>query len=215
MHTAEQTGEMITIEKSRLDRIGEVLSYLTLRRFDEELVRIEIANDDDFAVMEAMFNEFAIEYAHAIEENEKMAAERASVIERQRMAISDLSTPIIDIWDDIITLPIIGTVDSQRSMEMTERLLSRISESHVKCVIIDLTGVDLVDTMTADHLIKMIHAARLLGSYCVVSGISPSIAQTLAQLDVDLREFRTLRNLKEGLKECFRYLQSRKKDHER
>lgn len=204
-----QTNEdSVTISRARLERIGEILAHLTVRNFDPEALSIDLANEDEFAVTEAMLNEFTADYSEAIQENERLNAERMEIIERQRMAITDLSTPIIDIWDDIITLPIVGVVDSHRSLEMTERLLTRISETHTKCVIIDLTGVDVVDTMTADHLLKMIRSASLLGSYCVVSGISPSIAQTLVQLDVDLAKLRTVRNLKEGLRACFTYLQS-------
>jgi len=200
-------NDTITISRARLDRIGEVLAYLTVRNFDPRALTIDLSCEDDFAVTEAMLNEFTREYSEAVQENERLNAERMETIERQRLAITDLSTPIIDIWDDIITLPIVGVVDSHRSLEMTERLLTRISETHTKCVIIDLTGVDVVDTMTADHLLKMIRSASLLGSYCVVSGISPSIAQTLVQLDVDLGKLRTVRNLKEALRDCFVQLQ--------
>ncbi len=204
-------NDTITISRARLDRIGEVLAYLTVRNFDPAALTIDLGAEDDFAVTEAMLNEFTREYSEAVQENERLNQERLETIERQRMAITDLQTPIIDIWDDIITLPIVGVVDSHRSLEMTERLLTRISETHTKCVIIDLTGVDVVDTMTADHLLKMIRSASLLGSHCVVSGISPSIAQTLVQLDVDLGRLRTVRNLKEALRDCLVYLHSHKK----
>lgn len=132
----------------------------------------------------------------------RLAEESLQTIERQRMAIADLSAPIIDVWDDILALPIVGLVDTQRSVEVTERLLGRISSSGARAVIVDLTGVDVVDTMTANHLLQMIRAAGLLGAHCVLSGISPQIAQTLVQLDVDLSEMDTVRNLKEALRLC-------------
>ncbi len=133
-----------------------------------------------------------------------LAEHRFETIERQRLAIADLSAPIIDVWDGIIALPVVGLVDSQRSIELTERLLNRIADSGARSVIVDLTGVDLVDTMTANHLLQMIRAASLLGTFSVLSGISPQIAQTLVQLDVDLSEITTVRNLKEALKVCLR-----------
>ncbi len=132
----------------------------------------------------------------------RLAEERMQTIERQRLAITDLSAPIIDVWDDVIALPIVGLVDTQRSVEVTERLLARISSSGARAVIVDLTGVDVVDTMTANHLLQMVGAAKLLGAFCVLSGISPQIAQTLVQLEVDLSEMTTVRNLKEALRIC-------------
>lgn len=129
--------------------------------------------------------------------------EKLATIERQQVAIRALSTPVIEIWEDILTLPLVGVIDSERSAEMTSRLLAAIGETGARCVIVDVTGVDIVDTMTADHLIRMIRAARLLGAYCVLTGLSPDIAQTLVRIGVDLRGIRTLRSLKEGLKACF------------
>lgn len=137
-----------------------------------------------------------------------LAEERLETIERQRLAIADLSAPIIDVWDGILALPVVGLVDTQRSIELTERLLNRIASSGTRSVIVDLTGVDLVDTMTANHLLQMIRAASLLGTFSVLSGISPQIAQTLVQLDVDLSEITTVRNLKEALKVCLRRVMS-------
>jgi rsbT co-antagonist protein RsbR len=127
------------------------------------------------------------------------------------MAIADLSAPIMDVWDGVIALPVIGLVDTQRSVELTERLLERISTSNARSVIVDVTGVDVVDTATANHLLQMIRAASLLGAFCVVSGISPQVAQTLVQLDVDLTMIRTVRNLKEALKECLKHLATNSK----
>lgn len=134
----------------------------------------------------------------------ELAEQRLETIERQRLAIADLSAPIIDVWDGILALPVVGLVDTQRSIELTERLLNRIADSGAESVIVDLTGVDVVDTMTANHILQMIRAASLLGAFSVLSGISPQIAQTLVQLDVDLTEITTVRNLKEALKTCLR-----------
>src|SRR5262249_10910052 len=127
-------------------------------------------------------------------------------IQDQERTIRALSTPIIDVWDRILTLPVIGEVDARRSAEMTNRILRRIVTSNAACVIIDVTGVETIDTPTAEHLVKMVRAMRLLGTYCVVTGVSGEVARTLVQSSIELGDVRTLRSLKEGLRECFSYL---------
>ncbi|MBK8714384.1 MAG: STAS domain-containing protein [Deltaproteobacteria bacterium] len=118
------------------------------------------------------------------------------------MTISALSTPIIDVWEGVVTLPLVGVIDTQRAVEMTERLLARIVESGARAVIIDLTGVEVVDTATADHLVRLTRAAGLLGARCFVTGIGPNIARTLVGMGVDLGGVRTMRTLKEALRAC-------------
>lgn len=134
---------------------------------------------------------------------------KIAVIEAQAQAISELSTPIMEIWDDVLVLPIIGIIDTRRSVEIMEKLLNSIVATRSRCVIIDVTGVEVVDTKTADYLIKVVRAARLLGSYCVLTGLSPAVAHTLVAVQADLQEIRTLRNLKEGLKDCLRFMSTR------
>lgn len=206
---------MISISRERLARITEALGSLSVGETDLDRIRIPVGDVDDFAPFEEMFNIFIEEYAAARRENEQLNKQRLDVIERQRAAIADLSVPIIDVWDDIVALPVVGIVDTQRSVEMTERLLRRVASGGARCVIVDLTGVDVVDTSTADHLIRMIRAAQLLGSFCVITGISSNIALTLGQLDVDLKRVLTLRNLKEGLWACFQHLETMRKERRR
>ena len=99
-------------------------------------------------------------------------------------------------------------MDAQRAQEMTEKLLDRVRQSRSRCIIVDITGVDVVDTNTANAVLKMTRAARLLGAFCVVTGIRPEIARTLIQLGVEMEGLRTLRTLKDGLRECFAYLRT-------
>lgn len=210
----------VPIDPARLQRIIDVITLISIGRFEPEQTIIPIGEaQDEFARVEESLNILTRELADSHRQNsayvEQLEAARSELeaklatIERQQSAIRDLSTPIIELWDDVLTLPIVGVVDTQRSVEMTARLLRRIAESSYRCVIIDVTGVDVVDTMTADHFVKMIRSARLLGAYCVVTGVSPDIAQTLVRLDVDLGGVKTLRSLKEGLKDCFLYLRRR------
>lgn len=123
--------------------------------------------------------------------------------------VRQLQTPILELWDDVLALPVIGMVDSRRSAEMMETLLSEIVSHRSKYVILDITGVEIVDTRTADHFVKVMKSAELLGTRCVMTGIRPAVAQTLVELGVDLSSITTLRNLQEGLRFCLREANSK------
>ena len=122
------------------------------------------------------------------------------MIQQQELTIQELATPVLEIWDDVLAVPLVGTLDSQRSQEVMEKLLSSIVNYKVRYVILDLTGIQIVDTRTADHLIKIAQAASLLGTQCVVTGINPAVAQSIVELGIDLAHVITKRNLKEGLR---------------
>ncbi len=130
--------------------------------------------------------------------------QQLEIIKRQQFAIRELSTPVLQLWDDVLALPIIGVVDTKRSVEIMERLLEEVTNRRSRYVILDITGVDGVDTKTADHFIKVLKAAELLGTTCVLTGIRPAVAQTLVEIGVDLSKVLTLSNLQEGLRECLR-----------
>jgi rsbT co-antagonist protein RsbR len=115
-----------------------------------------------------------------------------------------MSTPIIQVWDDIVTMPVVGLVDSVRAADMKNSLLETVSRTSAKFAIVDLTGVDTVDTATADHLLKVMRAVGLLGARCVITGIQPSVAQIIVALGLDMQGVITLRSLREGLKYCMR-----------
>ena len=111
---------------------------------------------------------------------------REDVIRRQQQELLELSTPVVELWDGILALPLIGTLDSVRTQTVMESLLERIVSSGAELAIIDITGVPTVDTLVAQHLIKTISAARLMGADCILSGIRPQIAQTIVHLGLDL-----------------------------
>jgi len=111
---------------------------------------------------------------------------REELIVRQQQEIAELSTPVIKLWDGILALPLIGTLDSQRTQVVMESLLESIVSQGAAMAIIDITGVPTVDTLTAQHLLKTIAAARLMGADCIISGIRPQIAQTMVHLGVEL-----------------------------
>jgi rsbT co-antagonist protein RsbR len=111
---------------------------------------------------------------------------REEVILRQQQDMLELSTPVVKLWDGILALPMIGTLDSARTQVVMEALLQRIVDSGAEVAILDITGVPTVDTLTAQHLLKTVTAARLMGAECIISGIRPQIAQTIVHLGVDL-----------------------------
>jgi rsbT co-antagonist protein RsbR len=127
---------------------------------------------------------------------------KLGTIETQAAAIRELSTPIMDIWDDVLLLPIVGVLDTRRSADVMSNLLEAIVHKKSKYVILDISGVEIVDTRTADYLIKVVRASRLLGTRCVLTGLSPAVAQTLVEIGADLSEVTTLRSLRDGLRHC-------------
>lgn len=137
--------------------------------------------------------------------NERELRQRIEVIERQQSAIRSMSTPIIQVWDDVLALPIIGVLDSVRATAIMETLLASIVETRARYAIIDLTGVETVDTATADHIIKVIYAVQLLGARGIVTGIQPMVAQIMTGLGVELSRIATLRNLRDAIKVCMRH----------
>jgi len=111
---------------------------------------------------------------------------REEVIRRQQEELLELSTPVIQLWDSILAVPLIGTLDSMRTQTVMESLLERIVASRAEVAIIDITGVPVVDTLVAQHLVKTVAAARLMGADCIISGIRPQIAQTIVHLGLEL-----------------------------
>ncbi len=116
---------------------------------------------------------------------------RDSIIRRQQEELMELSTPVVQLWDQVLALPLIGTLDSSRTQLVMESLLNRIVETGARIAIIDITGVPTVDTLVAQHLMKTVSAARLMGADCIISGIRPQIAQTIVHLGVNLHDIVT------------------------
>lgn len=125
---------------------------------------------------------------------------------QQEALSATTSTPIIQVWDDIVTMPVVGLVDSVRAADMKNALLEAVSRTGARFAIVDLTGVDTVDTATADHLLRVMRAVRLLGARCVITGIQPAVAQIIVGLGLELQGVITLRSLREGLRFCLRRL---------
>ena len=127
-------------------------------------------------------------------------------IAQQRATISELQTPVIQVWEGILALPIVGTVDTARAQDMTEALLERIVATGSEIVLLDITGVPVVDTAVARHLLETVAAARLLGADVLIVGLSSRTAMTLVQLGIDLSHVTTRATLAKGLEFAFRRL---------
>ncbi|MBK9267004.1 MAG: STAS domain-containing protein [Polyangiaceae bacterium] len=208
--TPEEPG--VAVDETRVERVLEALSLASVGAFEEAIALSGALSEDRFGALEESLLVLLRELKQTREEHDKAMSDleasrqdlevQLQTIERQRIAIRELSVPIIDVWDDIITLPLVGAIDSARASEMTEKLLQRISERGADYVLIDLTGVDIVDTMTAAHLVRLTHAAKLLGARCVLTGVRPEVARTLVEIGVHLGGLMTLRTLRDGLRAC-------------
>jgi rsbT co-antagonist protein RsbR len=124
---------------------------------------------------------------------------REEVINRQQEELLELSTPVVKLWDGILALPMIGTLDSSRTQIVMESLLQKIVDTESQIAILDITGVPTVDTLVAQHLLKTVTALRLMGAECIISGVRPQIAQTIVHLGVDLQGVTTKANLADAL----------------
>ena len=188
----------------RLDQLEEVLASAAAMKLD---VRLDVSEDDELASTEEAINVLLEDFSALLEERKRAEAElqeRLQTIQRQQEAINELSTPVIKVWDGLLVLPIIGTLDSQRTQRMMESLLQQIVVTGSKMAILDITGVPVVDTMVANHLIKTITAAGLMGAECILSGISPNIAQTIVHLGIDLTGIKTKSTMMEAMRYAIR-----------
>jgi rsbT co-antagonist protein RsbR len=140
---------------------------------------------------------------------ERELSAKIDLIEKQQEVIRHLGTPVIAIWDGVLALPLVGAIDTARAAGLMSNVLAEIVRSGAFYAILDLTGVDAVDTTTAAHLVNLIRAVRLLGAEGIITGIRPTVAQTMISLGLNLSEIVTLGNLREGLKLCMRHMKRR------
>ena len=136
----------------------------------------------------------------ALHTTESLIRGRDQVIQRQQEEMLELSTPVVTLWDGIVALPLIGTLDSARTQVVMESLLQAIVQTNSRFAIIDITGVPTVDTLVAQHLLKTITAARLMGAECILSGIRPQIAQTIVHLGINLQDVITKARLADAFR---------------
>ena len=159
----------------------------SLKKHIFELLRNKLADtpqiaSEEIAITSALFDDLGL---YIIDVYQKA---REQIILRQQQELMELSTPVVQLWQNVLALPLIGTLDSARTQVVMESLLQKIMDTGALIAIIDITGVPTVDTLVAQHLLKTIAAARLMGADCIISGIRPQIAQTIVHLGVNLED---------------------------
>ena len=172
---------------------------LSLRNVVNPLLAEELGGDPEELMREVNFFTRLLDKMGLVMV-ENFIRSREEIIRQQRADMLELSTPVIKVWDKILTLPIIGTLDSRRAQMMMESLLQKIVETGSTIAILDITGVRTMDTLVANHLIKTVTAARLMGARCILTGVSPAIAQTMVQLGIDLTQITTRAQMSDGIK---------------
>ncbi len=192
--------------KRRIDRIEDTLASVAAGDMD---ARVQSETEDDLSGIEAAIDLLINDLTDELRQREKMQkeledklskiTEQQKTILQQQEDLLELSSPVSKVWDNILILPVIGTLDSQRTQVMMENLLQKIVDTGCTISILDITGVPTVDTQVANHLLKTVTAARLLGAECIISGISPAIAQTIVHLGIDLSAIRTKATLQDAM----------------
>jgi len=192
--------------KERINFIEDVLSSVAAGDMN---ARINSEINDDLSGIEAAIDLLINDLTDELKQREKMQQEveeklakiqeQQKTILQQQQDLLELSSPVSKVWDNVLILPVIGTLDSQRTQVMMENLLEKIVETGCTIAILDITGVPTVDTQVANHLLKTVTAARLLGAECIISGISPAIAQTIVHLGIDLSSIRTKATLQDAM----------------
>mgnify|MGYP000149053010 CR=1 FL=1 len=183
-------------QASRIERLVEVLDFLSAAIFVESMVTVETTEDDCLAKLEERMNSFAKDYIRATIESDH----RLETIRMQKEAIDRLSTPILDISDGVLLVPIVGTLDEGRAAELASTLLDAIVEKSAVTAIIDLTGVEHSGAEVAIPLVRLIDATRLLGCQTIVSGIRPQLASKLVESGGEIGGAKIAARLKDALR---------------
>lgn len=187
-------------------RIGLSLSVYfasmnkSLLIFTERLYDHSLSLEDYLASVQAITRLIHFDTAIVVDTYARLTNQKLS---EQSQALMEMSTPVTAIWQDILMLPIVGIIDSKRAQDIMNAMLSKIGETRSKVIIMDISGVGVVDTAVANHLIKITKATKLMGCECTISGVSPAIAQTVVGLGVDVDEVRTTATLRDALEGAF------------
>ena len=187
-------------------RIGLSLSVYfsgmnkSLQAFTTELYDGSLSHEEYIHSITSLSKLVHFETALVVESYALMSQEKS---EAQTRSMMEMSTPVTSIWDDILMLPIVGILDSKRAQELMYSILLKISETRSKVLILDISGVAVVDTAVANHIIKITKATKLMGCHCTLSGISPAIAQTIIELGIDVGSMSTTSTLRDALQMAF------------
>jgi len=197
-----------SMSEDELDEVRETVvdALLTLAKVAEgdcsAQLEVDMHSSNPLSFLLAGINDLIVTLGTEQEQSSVFRGEldeRLATIEQQRSAIRSLSTPVIEVWKGVLCLPVVGVMDTARSAEMTSALLTTIVEKGSRYAIIDITGIDVMDTRTVDHFIRMAKAIRLLGAECALTGLNPHIAQTVVHMGLDLSDIVTHRSLRDAL----------------
>ncbi len=195
----------VAVSEEIADRIANVLLALSdvgQGNFDVQL-EVDLPEEHPLGALTHGINQMTSALAAERGEAHRLQREleeKLALIERQRIAMRELSTPIIEVWEGVLCLPVVGVLDTVRSAEMTDALLETVVARSIDCAIVDITGIDVMDTKTSDHFLRMSRAVHLLGARCMLSGINPSIAQTMVHMGVEMHGLEFHRSLRDALK---------------
>jgi rsbT co-antagonist protein RsbR len=202
--TGAKSGEVTNVDGPAWDQARDTLTAISTSRAKQGFTTSETATfvlslkqpifnavrrenaSDPTALFDEIWKTTQLVDKLALITADAFQATREKFIARQQEELMELSTPVVKLWDGILALPIIGTLDSARTQVVMESLLSAVVQTNSRVAIIDITGVPTVDTLVAQHLLKTITAARLMGADCIISGVRPQIAQTIVHLGIDL-----------------------------
>lgn len=219
---AMATGNLEDIEATEYKPVIKMLNNISERRADQGFTPSEAATYV-FSLLEAILQFLQKEYAgepeilnQEVTVISKLAVKlglitfesfvrgKESVIRKQEKALMKMTTPIMIVWENILLLPLVGILDSERTQMVMEMSLKKIADTESKIFILDILGVPAVDTAVANHILKIAKAAKLMGCDCILSGISPEVAQTMVQLGIDTGDINTLTTLKDALRFAFK-----------
>lgn len=195
---ARETLGRMSKERARLGFTARDTANFVLSLKQALQPKLKAAAKDPAALAEETWQSSNAIDALAVLTMDEFQKGREEVITRQQQDLLELSTPVVQLWQGILALPLIGTLDSARTQVVMENLLQSIVDNGATIAIIDITGVPTVDTLVAQHLLKTVAAARLMGADCIISGIRPQIAQTIVHLGVELGEVITKANLEDA-----------------
>jgi rsbT co-antagonist protein RsbR len=193
------------------ERVVDALITLSEVGFGNYAValKVDFKRRDSLNGIFASLNELIAAFGAEQEQSRAFRQEledKLTIVEKQRAAIRELSTPIIELWEGVLCLPVVGIMDTARSSEMTNSLLQAITSKKARFVIIDITGIEVMDTGTVDHFMRMAKSIKLLGAECALTGISPHIAQTVVQMGIEMGEIVTERSLRDALTRYVRHI---------
>lgn len=206
--------------EDRLARLVEIISLASVGEYAAAQARFGELIPDTFGTVEESMRIFVDELAAMDASREQALAEatrarqeveaKLAIIAAQRAEIRELSSPILDVWDGVVAVPLVGRVEVGGALELTEKLLAAVVERRVRWSLIDLTGVAAIDAGTAACLVSLVRAVGLVGARCILTGVSPAAAASLVETSGELRDVQCLANLREGLREVLRRLASRR-----